>query len=278
MRRAAVGEDVARDVAVDIDGIRSERAESDRRPFDAVEDIVGDGDLRAQGVQTDAEAESARIALEPVVVDRSAHARCDEDAVEIALDEVVRNLEAGDSHRGFHRGVRRYHRVEDRVGHGEVVGEHHDGVVAAERAEPAADEADPVDGHSRGRDRHHAAGAKIGGEIFVTAPDPAVPADRQYNANSDVTVLASGEIVITWDKVVQFDVDVYAQVLTPAGAKSGSEFRVHAHTSQHSRYPPSPPSPPAVTSSSGTRLSNMGAGSSGRPSTLSAPRPGICSG
>ncbi|HYG46824.1 MAG TPA: hypothetical protein VD846_02685 [Allosphingosinicella sp.] len=123
-----------------------------------------------------------------------------------------------------------------------------------------------------------AAGAKIGGEIFVTAPDPAVPADRQYNANSDVTVLASGEIVITWDKVVQFDVDVYAQVLTPAGAKSGSEFRVHAHTSQHSRYPPSPPSPPAVTSSSGTRLSNMGAGSSGRPSTLSAPRPGICSG
>jgi hypothetical protein len=41
------------------------------------------------------------------------------------------------------------------------------------------------------------AGAKTGGEIFVAA-DPNSPGVRQFNGYSDVAVLASGTIMITW--------------------------------------------------------------------------------
>ncbi|HEX9966181.1 MAG TPA: hypothetical protein VGB04_14480, partial [Allosphingosinicella sp.] len=79
-----------------------------------------------------------------------------------------------------------------------------------------------------------AAGAKIGGEIVVTAFDPAVPAEwQQDNVNGRVAVLASGEMVITWDKRVRYDVDIYAQVLTPEGVKSGAGFRINPFISGH---------------------------------------------
>ncbi|HEY0131576.1 MAG TPA: hypothetical protein VGB57_09235, partial [Allosphingosinicella sp.] len=78
---------------------------------------------------------------------------------------------------------------------------------------------------------------KTGGEIFVSNPDPNFPAERQFNADSDVAVLASGTIVITWTKAVGYGVDVYAQALTPAGVETGPEFRVHAHTDAYQQSP-----------------------------------------
>jgi hypothetical protein len=62
-----------------------------------------------------------------------------------------------------------------------------------------------------------------------------------FQINPVVAMLANGNVVVTWGSFNQFSgsslQDVYAQVLSPAGQKVGSEFLVNQFTSYNQRTP-----------------------------------------
>jgi hypothetical protein len=76
-----------------------------------------------------------------------------------------------------------------------------------------------------------AAGSRRGEEFLVNT------SIEGYSASPSVAALSDGGFVVCWEEHPIWEFDIYGQIFSATGVKSGPEFLINTYTERHQRYP-----------------------------------------